>query len=703
MVALHTLALPATVATGLFPFPIQPQNLTDFLTAPVIDPICSEFVPSYPPRVLTRREERRWLSCIDGLLYKFHPERDLVMANSLSLGQITNFCNQLTRVQWQTNATFRMHAAQYCMQRMVYENVSFVNWETPLDFMDVSLLVSPRATLREAPPVYSLLQDKPAAITQVASSIVMQEQATARDAIAEDEPVDCTCCRLTPISSLFCGQELQEARAQAVELAASQFAQCDYKQFPRLGPSGTLARFMAAGGNASVPVWSALSKQKSMNESTYERDLDYAQAYPTAPISSQDQAAGLYQPVYVDHCETHPSDREHWVFERVGPFRAHGSEWHSAGWTDAGRFSSRVALGAWVTLFGFRSIDKTGHALPWPPIHVHHMHVTSSQSFAGPAKLSADNFTAIEFDLHGDRQCKQDEGGMNCTVRAFPSGFGLRLQSVVETLFDLKDDRPEGSATLPFYAQYIYRWTSVPMREVGKMLTGISTWSFKPHDDYLLKFPGTYPTVYVMWEEMFWPVDATMAHMYWHSHNQYTADMWAISASATALGLKELFGDRFVNVSTLGYGVESAQRGILGRLASLQREYVQDTGSRNSSSVGRAYPSLRCRLDRDRWEHWSNGEWYARYRDPHCGTWEMKKGEEFVLIGFHTRQPQAAPAVPGQDVYYWMHTVLYGIYVAPEDDPSAHIPASFTMDDMAYGSLARPAPPGEFSPHAGWP
>ena len=60
---------------------------------------------------------------------------------------------------------------------------------------------------------------------------------------------------------------------------------------------------------------------------------------------------------------------------------------------------------------------------------------------------------AVEFDLHGDRQCASSSGGMNCTVRAFPAGYGMHITDQMETFFDLADVRPAGSPLDALYAE----------------------------------------------------------------------------------------------------------------------------------------------------------------------------------------------------------------------------------------------------------
>ena len=42
---------------------------------------------------------------------------------------------------------------------------------------------------------------------------------------------------------------------------------------------------------------------------------------------------------------------------------------------------------------------------------------------------------------------------MNCTMRLTPRGYGLKLAMPLETILDLKDVRPLGSAPMAFYGQ----------------------------------------------------------------------------------------------------------------------------------------------------------------------------------------------------------------------------------------------------------
>jgi len=345
------------------------------------------------------------------------------------------------------------------------------------------------------------------------------------------------------------------------------------------------------------------------------------------------------------------------------------------------------------------------NAIGYPPIHIHHMHVTSSQSLVSSErhlvalKLSAGGTYAIEFDVHGDRQCFKEAGGMNCTIRAYPAGYGVKLSERMGTFFDLQDVRPAGSPDLQFYGQHMFRWTSVEQRLVGKMLTLICPNSFGGlHDDYILDVNPALGTVYLYWLEQFWPMNATMAHIYFHAHHEYTEDIWAISASAESLGLMDMFGARWNNLTASGLSVSAAQDKIRGQIATLQQALPAPT---EAKPLPRGYPALRCALGKDRWEKLDDGSYEGRYVDPRCEAWEFQAGEEFVMVSFMSPQSHAHP--PAGSNYFWVHSVLYGLYV--QTDPSDFIPNSISEHDVALGFAKHPYENGEFTdsgPHAAW-
>ena len=382
---------------------------------------------------------------------------------------------------------------------------------------------------------------------------------------------DAAFCDAKPsVARAFCREDLPDARAKIVAELRQHLRRCSWS---RSAPAAHWSQFVA---RPDTRLWAVRSRFMRQRESAFEREYGYSQTYPNASVSMTDYRGGEREDARMEHCDT-----PEWTFERVGPFAGRGQLWHSAGWRDAGGFGAHLARAAapiYVTAFGFHPTSSSGEALGYPPVMIHHMHVTSSQSMARDTRSanflrrSRDGFFAVEFDVHGDRQCAAAAGGVNCTVRAFPPGFGLRITDTMETFFDLNDVRDAGSAPLQFYAQHSYRWTRAAQRPVGKMLTLISTEAFKPHDDYLLEFDPEQPTEYLYWQEGTMPASLSMVHMYWHAHHAWTDDIWLVDASADALRLRPLFGGgMFVNLTSHGHTVASAKAKIEEQLRAAQR------------------------------------------------------------------------------------------------------------------------------------
>jgi len=487
-------------------------------------------------------------------------------------------------------------------------------------------------------------------------------------ALMEDELF---CASKDPLSAAFCREDLPEARSRAAQLYLDQFEKCNWTAFGKKGPAVRLADYLK---NQSLP-WAALSPYMKQSESTLEKDEEYSKVFADADTSIGDLFGERRSPAYLERCESAmDNDAVGWTFDVMGPFNGHGMEWHSAGWPDAGGFASKIREGpVWVTLFGFFPVDTQGNMLGLPPIHIHHMHVSSSQhifrfnSASDPehhgidGQLSFDGTYAIEFDVHGDRQCPIGMGEMNCLVRAFPTGFGMTINMEMENMFDMKDERPKGSPLLQFYSRHVFRWTPVRQLPVAKMLTGIHTGSYGyNHNDYILAFDPDKIHQYLYWSEKYFRMSGSLVHMYWHTHHKYTEDMWATSASAEQLNLMNDYGSAFADLPALGMDHFSARSRILHNLNVAQKECVK--------SSCKSYPAIRCTMVQDRWEMSSqNGiepaEGEARYRIPHCARWDFSFGDVITIISFH--QLQAHVKITATELY-WMHTVLYGFAIATE-------------------------------------
>jgi len=150
--------------------------------------------------------------------------------------------------------------------------------------------------------------------------------------------------------------------------------------------------------------------------------------------------------------------------------------------------------------------------------------------------------------------------------------------------------------------------------------------------------------------------NATFRHLFWHTHHDFTQDMWAISASASELGLGRVpFDVHHVRLNDLNISLVDAMQYVIKNLNG-----AQERCDLNHSCT--SLPKIRCSINKDRWDMLPDSEMQERYHAPHCNTpWSFKRGDVFTLVSFHKAQWR----IPSARLV-WMHTVFYGLFTASE-------------------------------------
>jgi len=482
--------------------------------------------------------------------------------------------------------------------------------------------------------------------------------------------MQCSTRRL--IVSAFCRQDLPHGRWRVRAEERAMREQCSWTSIGISSHWSTLSGLVLnhSAYSDTMPAWSAYTPH-GPEANTQMRPAPPDD--PDAPISLGDMFGHPY-PVEHERCGPLSDYESSWTIDRMGPFYGKGGYgWYSAGWPDCGGFRELLAGGqVWVTAFGFAPSDENGKPLGFPPLHIHHMHVSTSQSQGrffgskGTLPLFDRPFTHlnVEFDIHGDRQCQPSRGGTDCLIRGFPRGFGVQVTRPMHTFYDVNDVRPLGSPDFKFYTEHAFRWTRAAQRRVRLFTLGIPSnvpttvtnvskpgLPFAWHDDYLLRFSG-YPTEYVAWSEQKFQFTGTLAHIYWHAHHLYSVDSWILSADAATLGLRKgmfnngLLAERsFVNITAMHSNVDAAMDYLLDHLEAAQEACLEHPCG--------IEPMLRCVLNKDRWEQ-VDGEYFDRFHDPLCDAWPVTNGDVFTMVSFHRQlhDHQIAEKI-------WMHTVIY--------------------------------------------
>jgi len=404
-------------------------------------------------------------------------------------------------------------------------------------------------------------------------------------------------------------------------------------------------------------------------------------------------------------CFVNQSGHESWTFERAGPFTTVGydlAEFQNYAWYDAGEFSKHLKFDKvlYITAFSFAPVNQRSDFIGYPPIRLHHHHVSSTQApvlnDAGLQvdllkKVNNEGLLAIEFDVHGDRQCHHNKGGIACLTFAYPPGYGMHLTQALNVFGSFNDVRPADSAPMEFFAQYGYRLSGVAPRPICKIVGSIGEgrdvagdmhggiWGVLP----MLFRVGT-PTEYLFWSERRFLATHTITKVYYHSHHEFTADFWTVSATASELGLtKAPLQHRQesvpINLTAHNLTIDSVQEKLRQRLRILQQTCLQEDC--------RYPPRLRCWMNQDRWEVLPDGDVKPRYVAPHCipEDWPVQMNDRFTIIYFNK------PIRPlRKDTLKFAHASWYALAV--QTSPYDPLPRSYAvLQTIPYANETLPS------------
>lgn len=118
---------------------------------------------------------------------------------------------------------------------------------------------------------------------------------------------------------------------------------------------------------------------------------------------------------------------------RIGPIVTTGGyDWLQIGWDDIWGLKDSIAQypeGVYIVEQIISPVWANGTMINHPPIHIHHMHV-------GPAPYVRQRFDQLgcatrgrgcfnparTLENHGDYNCVDADGGLNCRMESFPGG-----------------------------------------------------------------------------------------------------------------------------------------------------------------------------------------------------------------------------------------------------------------------------------------
>jgi len=353
----------------------------------------------------------------------------------------------------------------------------------------------------------------------------------------------------------------------------------------------------------------------------------------------------------VKTCEVQEDKDWHWKTIRIGPFFSTGGyDWHRYLIPNTTVKGHRLFSG-----FFYGPVDRNGKVLDYPPIHIHHMHSATSQcnmisriwSGGTPDPIFADmKSTQWYFDIHGDRQCKKEHGGMACLHKELPKGFAQYVYLPQCIFGEVNDVRPKNSPVLEFWLEHAYRITKnhAIARPTGFFASGPGTHvhieegvnpatavmgalkSYRPQlypvDDY--DTPSNVDSV--MWCSFKIPFDLEFLQVWIHTHHQFTYDMLMFRSHPRALGLDTgpiVLENHYTPIQLPDTGIDRHQL----------KKYMYNNMRRNGGSVA-------CKIGENRFEKGTPGvlpkgvpnDIYDRFTIPNCSDNLFFHEDEIVTV-----------------------------------------------------------------------
>ncbi|KAK3274663.1 hypothetical protein CYMTET_17163 [Cymbomonas tetramitiformis] len=215
-----------------------------------------------------------------------------------------------------------------------------------------------------------------------------------------------------------------------------------------------------------------------------------------------------------------------WRIQRIGPMTSVGGyDWHSIFYNDPANMKEPLSKNPKLFITGdFIAVtDEGGEPLPYPPIHLHHVHMYND-----------DIQVPQHFERHGDSACLNNEGAAECLLQVYPEGYGIQFSRPYQIGADLNDVRAADSEVLPWYFEVSFRINHRPV-------TPISRNSFAMPGD-----PWSEVTTYELGEEnsFLWatfknPFDQYIWFYGVHVHMSRADEIWVFTDKADDIGLNQ--------------------------------------------------------------------------------------------------------------------------------------------------------------------
>jgi hypothetical protein len=391
-------------------------------------------------------------------------------------------------------------------------------------------------------------------------------------------------------------------------------------------------------------------------------------------------------------CEVPQEDGGAWHVQRLGPFVSDGNyDWWQVGLRDVFRLSKvfeKHPEGVFFSTTFSAGVTEAGEPLGFPPIHIHHIHVSPQPGVKKKIVHDAEYITNVAMEQHGDYQCLPNDGGVNCFYEKPAKDHFKEVHTVFDLEGELNDVRAANAGTMTWWYQIAMRWhpKSIGPKEPLSQLFSIAG-NVEPGKNQLDELKVFYLNTHT--PQLFWyagqmPSDGDLARLKPHGHNvMYDRSYW-FRASPEELGL---IGDDSpfpqdaktandpIPLKDLGMNdFESVEKYLFDNL----RKSAQKHSKTCDSFLNFHDPKCEWNKPFAVCHAWSSNAKtndgvthldfeYDRRAQTCCKPWKFKAGEVFTTIGFyHPLLEPLGPSDPRIPLTYPQHLHWIASYKGPE-------------------------------------
>ncbi len=476
--------------------------------------------------------------------------------------------------------------------------------------------------------------------------------------------VDALCNFESAVQTEFCRLYSPEGRKAALAQYIEAKSKCDWKE--------DSAKDAPHNMSVRAAAWS--------NSSSYEHALSVS-----PPDTSQ--ANELTQKLQLHTCRVDVADATHWQVMRLGPFVTNGGwDWIETNIDNALYSESRDAF---VTAALMAPVFANGTLIGYPPLHVHHMHLTQTyQSYVQAASKNGatslfyqatppfivDEYT---FHMHGDSPCTEDDGGTACYLMPLPSEYGIRFPTEDSMYFnaEINDVRRPQSPALEWWLEFSIKISTADLIPVSKLFAsgvigrypGLSATAAQARQG-LVMLPGDMRDAMAFYS---FPMHQAGQFLHLgtglsHAHQAYNKGYIIFTGRPADGGLHALLSaggaaDEMVILDRLNLTIQGVVSHVRRHLT---RQAEKCAAFGNCSYV----PRYRCHggpglefVDEDVRAGIDAG-YYDRMASPMCATsqWSYRAGEVFTVVSFLGR---VFPNDTHYPLPYGMHPFSFGAIV----------------------------------------